>query len=123
MAEVARGRLVDPSRSPERGERVEELARVRHLVVEQILSGELDGAKAYLQDQDEFVVVLAGSAVLEVQGQQLELAVGDWLLLPGGTPHQLLRTQRGTSWLAVHLHDGADVTGAATDSSAGPAGS
>ena len=42
-----------------------------------------------------------GGAVLEVDGVQHVLARDDWWWLPAGTPHALLRTERGTSWLVV----------------------
>ncbi len=100
---VLRGRLHDPSSAPADGERVEPLVRVRNLAVEQILSGRLPAPVDYRQDQDEWVVVLSGSAVLDVDGERLELGPGDWVLLESGTPHRLESTERETSWLAVHL--------------------
>ena len=80
---------------------MEELARVNGAVVEQILSGRLTVPVDYLQDVDEWVVVLAGRAVLEVDGVRLELATGDWVMLPALTPHRLLETDPGTSWVTV----------------------
>lgn len=80
------------------------------MVVEQIVSGEVEAAVDYLQDHDEFVVVLAGAALLEVDGEHLDLGAGDWLLLPRGTPHRLVTTEPGTNWLAVHLHSGGGET-------------
>jgi cupin 2 domain-containing protein len=100
---VTRGRLADRAAAPARGERTDELVRHGNLVVEQILSGTLDGPADYVQEQDEWVVVVAGGAVLEVGGERLELAARDWVLLPAGTPHRLVSTEPGTEWLAVHL--------------------
>jgi len=102
---VIRGRLLDASLAPAHGEREDELARVRNLVVRQILSGALDAPVDYRQDEDEWVVVLGGGAVLEVDGEQLDLRPGDWVLLPAGTPHRLVRTEPDTNWLAVHVGD------------------
>ncbi len=70
-------------------------------VVEQILSGELDAPADYLQDHDEWVVVLSGGATLIVEGTTIDLSAGEWLLLPRGVPHRLESTVPGTSWLAV----------------------
>lgn len=106
-ATVARGRLADPSEAPEWGERTDEVVRHRNLVVEQILSGTLEGPADYVQEQDEWVAVLAGAAVLEVGGERLDLGPRDWLFLPAGTPHRLVSTEPGTEWLAVHLWPGA----------------
>lgn len=100
---VVRGRLREASAAPSRGEHADEIVSVRNLVVEQILSGEVEPVD-YIQDQDEWVVVLDGAAVLEVDGEQHDLARGDWMLLPAGTPHRLVSTRPGTNWLAVHLH-------------------
>lgn len=101
---MIRGRLLNESAAPSNGERIEELLQLRNLSVRQILSGRLDAPIDYCQDDDEWVVVLAGSAVLEVGGERVDLGVGDWILLPAGTPHRLVRTDPGTNWLAVHLY-------------------
>ncbi len=87
------------------------MAVVSGVVVEHILSGELEAPAGYLQDHDEWVVVLAGGASLTVDGNSIHLSAGEWLLLPRGTPHQLESTMPGTSWLAVRgaVHDGPDV--------------
>jgi cupin 2 domain-containing protein len=75
-----------------------------NVVVEQILSGPGVAAEDYLQDQDEWITLLAGAAVLEVGGERVELGPGDWVLLPGGVPHRLIEVESGTNWLAVHAH-------------------
>lgn len=76
---------------------------MRNVVVEQILSGELAGPVDFQQEHDEWVVVLAGVAVLEIDGEPVDLRPGDWVLLPAGTAHRLVRTEPGTNWLAVHV--------------------
>jgi cupin 2 domain-containing protein len=68
----------------------------------QVLSGELDGPVDYLQDHDEWALVVSGSASLLVGSELLELGSGDWAWLPAGTPHRLVRTEPGTSWVTVH---------------------
>jgi len=97
----SRGRLDPPDRAPAAGETVRALARVGAVRVEQILSGHLAAPVDYLQDADEWVVVLAGRAALDVAGERVDLTAGDWVHLPAGTPHRLLETQPGTSWLTV----------------------
>ena len=73
------------------------------MLVQQILSGRNDEPTDYVQDDDEWVVVLDGAAVLEVGGERLELGPGEWVFLPAGVPHSVVRTERGTNWLAVHV--------------------
>ncbi len=98
---MTHGRLAAPDLAPARGETTIPVATAAGFTVEQILSGRLDGTQAYAQDHDEWVVVHAGTAVLEVGGVEHHLSAGDWWLLPAGTPHRLLRTEPATSWIAV----------------------
>jgi uncharacterized cupin superfamily protein len=95
------GRLGGSGDAPSEGETTTVLARCRGFAVEQILSGRLPAPQAYVQDRDEWVVVLAGRATLVVDGIEHELTAGDWWSLAAGTPHTLVRTEPGTSWLAV----------------------
>jgi quercetin dioxygenase-like cupin family protein len=98
---AARGRLAAGDAAPADGETTVELARGAGFAVKQILSGLLDAPQPYEQDHDEWVVVLEGAAVLEVDGVAHDLSAGDWWLLPAGTPHRLVFTEPGTNWLAV----------------------
>jgi cupin 2 domain-containing protein len=95
------GRLAGGDTAPTEGEETVVLASAAGFTVEQILSGRLAEPQGYEQDHDEWVVVLAGAAVLEVDGVGHDLGAGDWWLLPAGTPHRLVHTEPGTSWLAV----------------------
>ena len=99
---VVRGRLNAAVDAPAVGERAEEIARLGGVVVEQILSGTLSGPVDFDQDHDEWVIVLAGDAVLEVAGERMALGAADWVLLPARTPHRLVETSPGTNWLALH---------------------
>ena len=103
MAEVVRGRLPDGASAPEVGEDVVVLVADDRVVIEHIASGRTPEPVAFDQMHDEWVVVLEGAADLELDGQVLALVAGDWLLVPGSTPHRLLRTEPGTRWLAVHV--------------------
>ena len=64
----------------------------------------------YGQDQDEWVVVLEGSAGLEFEDDHdvLEMRRGDWVLIPAHVRHRVAWTARGepTVWLAVHFDGG-----------------
>jgi len=98
-----RGRLEPGSAAPAEGERFTPLAELPGATVEQILSGVLPEPVSFEQAHDEWVVVLEGGARMLVDGDELELGPGEWLLLPAGCPHTVLETRPGTSWLAVHL--------------------
>ncbi len=58
----------------------------------------------YDQDEHEWVLLLSGSAALEIEGEGLrELASGDFLFLPAHRRHRVTWTaaDRETVWLAV----------------------
>jgi cupin 2 domain-containing protein len=103
------GRLAGPADAPPTGERFELLVDQHGVIVEQILSAASDEPSSFLQPHDEWVVILAGSATLDVGGHRHELEAGDWVLIPGGIPHTVERTASGTSWLAVHLPQPSDA--------------
>lgn len=76
--------------------------------IERIVSGgQVTPADApHRQDQDEWVVLLAGSAAIRCEGgEEAVLVPGDHLLIPAGTQHWVTRTDADvpTVWLAVHL--------------------
>lgn len=95
------GHLLDAAAAPTTGETEVELARMGATLVQQIVSGQVDTPAWYLQDVDEWVVVLEGSATLEVAGRTFALTGGDWVLLPAGEPHVLAEVAPGTRWLCV----------------------
>jgi mannose-6-phosphate isomerase-like protein (cupin superfamily) len=109
VTEVRRGRLDDPAAAPAVGERHEVLAHLGHTRIEQILSGELEDPQRFVGDDDEWVVVLAGTARLELGGVSRALEAGDWVLIPAGSPHVLHETAPGTLWLAVHAPPSGDA--------------
>jgi len=58
----------------------------------------------YDQDEDEWVVVLKGSAALEFERDEtLELGEGDYLAIPAHVRHRVRETSDETVWLAIHI--------------------
>ena len=73
----------------------------------------------YDQPEDEFVLLLAGSATLRFEAaggegpdEVVDLSPGDWLRIPAGRRHRVERTDPAgeTVWLALHFR--ADAAGA-----------
>jgi len=57
----------------------------------------------YDQADDEWVIVLRGSATLEFEGGEfIEMNTGDYLEIPRHVKHRVARTGEETIWLAVH---------------------
>src|SRR3954464_13763821 len=86
--DVRRGSLHAPP--PEHGERFDELVRIGGVTIELIVSGPDVPSTRYVQDHDEWVVVIDGAARLTVGGTPVELHAGDWVLLPAHVPHEVL---------------------------------
>jgi cupin 2 domain-containing protein len=61
----------------------------------------------YDQTRDEFVLLVAGAAMLHIEGETEDraLAEGDWILLPAHCRHRVTWTRAAppTVWLAIHL--------------------
>jgi glyoxylase I family protein len=101
-AHVTRGNLFATDTPPE-GERFDALVRLRHTTIERIVSSARPGLDMYDQAQDEWVLLVRGTATLEVAGRSIELVAGDYVELLARTPHRVLATSAGALWLAVHV--------------------
>jgi cupin 2 domain-containing protein len=93
-----------PSVLPE--ELVEVLASAPGVRIERIVSRGQVSAPGfwYDQDQDEFVLLVAGGARLELEGAgERKLGPGDWLDIPAHVRHRVAWTEPDavTVWLAV----------------------
>ena len=76
--------------------------------VERIVStGQATSADApYIQPHDEWVLLLAGSAGLRLDGEaELRLGAGDAVFIPANRPHWVTWTapDQPTVWLAIHF--------------------
>jgi cupin 2 domain-containing protein len=98
------GNIFTDSEAPLKGERFKTILSHRNLVIERIVSSTTITPREYLQDQDEWVLLLQGEAVIKVAGETVSLKIGDYLFLPAGVPHTVDRTSEGAMWLAVHLY-------------------
>lgn len=92
-----------PEQLPE--ELTEVLAESSNVRIERIVS---DGHASpedfwYDQDQNEWVLVVSGSAVLEFEGKTLEMKPGDHVLIPAHQKHRVasISETEKTIWLAV----------------------
>jgi cupin 2 domain-containing protein len=89
--------------APREGERFDTLLHCRNLRIERIISSSRLAPHAYVQPQDEWVMLVRGQARLQVEGRLVLLNEGDYLFLAAGTPHAVESASDGAIWLAVHL--------------------
>jgi len=92
-----------PKELPE--ELVEVIAEGSNVRIERIVS---DGHASpdgfwYDQDQNEWVLLLSGSAALEFEGRTVDMKAGDHMLIPARRKHRVVSTSDNgkTIWLAV----------------------
>ena len=101
---LSKANLYDDSAAPASGERFESLLQCRNVVVERIISSAQALPSEFVQTQDEWVLLVRGTATLDVDGTAVQLGAGDHLFLPAGTPHTVRQVSEGALWLAVHVY-------------------
>ncbi len=94
--------------SAKQGEVFTEVLAQPGVRVERIVSGgqATPADKPFVQDADEWVLLLAGSAAIRLEGYaEVALKPGDHLTVPAGVRHWVTRTDAEvpTVWLAIHL--------------------
>ncbi|MBV8189333.1 MAG: cupin domain-containing protein [Alphaproteobacteria bacterium] len=108
MSAVLSGNLFDkpPPRSAQ--ELLEVLVERKGVRIERVVSTGQASPAGFWYDQpdDEFVLLLAGSAVLRFAegNRQVVMQPGDWIEIPAHVRHRVEQTdaERPTVWLAVH---------------------
>jgi len=88
---------------PKEGEIFTSLFEHKNIIINRIVSSDTLKPEKYLQEEDEWLVLLEGEALLLVEQKEVSLFKGDTLFIPSHTKHQVLRTVHGTVWLTVHI--------------------
>ena len=89
---------------PDRDESFDTLLEHKNIKVVRIVSSDNIDDKEYCQVEDEWVVILEGSATIEMNDKKISLKKGDYIFIPSETKHKILSTKKGTLWLALHIH-------------------
>lgn len=98
------GKFFQNLNRPKVGERFDVLLQHGNVVIERIVSSSQIEPKEYIQEQDEWVLLLDGYASLDVDGEVVELEKGDYLFIPAKTPHTVKKLTDDALWLAIHIH-------------------
>ena len=88
---------------PKIGEDFTTLFENKKIKIVRIVSSETIENKQYIQDEDEFVIVLEGNAKLKIDGCTKCISKGEYIYIPAKTPHEVIETKNDTLWLAVHF--------------------
>lgn len=87
-------------------EHIHQLLATDALRIEQIVSHGHPSPSGFWYDQPdpEWVVLLQGAATLAIEGQEnVNLAAGDYLLIPSHQRHRVESVSADALWLAVHF--------------------
>lgn len=78
-----------------------QLFQNRSCRIEAIRSSLTAPGELYDQEEDEWVVLIEGEAILEIEGVAHPLRRGDYCFIPKRTRHRVLFTSDNALWLGV----------------------
>ncbi len=90
--------------TPKSGETLTTLLSHKNVKINHIVSSDTLDKKEYVQEEDEWLVVIEGEAALLIENKTRRLLKGDTFFIPARTAHQIVHTQKGTVWLTVHIY-------------------
>lgn len=82
-----------------------ELLKHKNVKINKIISPPNFQSEEFCQDDDEFVFLAQGEAVLQIESDLHTLKTGEHLFIKRGQKHKILSTspECETIWLAVHI--------------------
>lgn len=83
---------------------IEELFNGDDIRVERIFSNGSD-TDWFMQNEDEFVYILEGNAILEYEDSEKFLIKGDFEYIPKNLKHRVKATSKNCTWLCVFKSD------------------
>jgi len=89
--------------TPKKGETFTTLLEHKNIKINRIVSSSYVEPIEYLQEEDEWLLLLEGEATLLIVDEEKKLTKGETLFIPAKTPHTVLNTSSGTVWLTVHI--------------------
>jgi len=78
-------------------------SRKKNVEIKRVISNTLKTSQTFVEERDEWVVVLKGCAKLEINGIVHKLKSGDSLFIAANTKHTLLKTKKVVVWLSVYI--------------------
>jgi cupin 2 domain-containing protein len=91
-------------KTPQNGETLTTLLSHKNVKINHIVSSDILEKIKYVQEEDEWLVLLEGEATLLIDKEETHLQKGDTLFIAAKTPHEILNTKKGTVWLTVHIY-------------------
>jgi len=89
--------------TPTSGETFTTLLEHKNIKINRIISSSEVEPVEYIQEEDEWLVLLEGEATLRIKNEEKILVKGETLFIPAKVPHTVLKTNNGTVWLTVYI--------------------
>lgn len=89
--------------TPQTNENFTTLLEHKNIKINRVVSSDNVEPIEYIQEEDEWLVLLEGEATLRIENEEKKLSKGDTLFIPAKVPHTVLKTKAGTIWLTVHI--------------------
>lgn len=89
--------------APREGESFDTLLSEKNITIKRIISSSKIDKEVMIQNEDEWFIVISGSASVMIGDKKIDLEAGDYCFVEKNRPHSLCAVEEGTIWLAVHI--------------------
>lgn len=90
--------------TPREGEEaITKLLQHKNVTINRIASNRLSDGSWYDQEEDEWLILLKGEALLILENEEVLLKAGDTLFIPAQQLHKVVSTSTDALWLTVHI--------------------
>ncbi len=80
-----------------------ELLQHKNVTINRVCSNSLENGSWYDQNEDEWLVLIRGAAILLIDDEEKALKSGDTLFIPAHELHRVISTSDNALWLTVHI--------------------
>ncbi len=95
--------IYDYTQPKEGDELLSELLSSEKVTINRIVSNQLENGGWYEQEEDEWLILLEGEAILEMDTEEINLKKGDTLFIEAMTLHRVKKTSANALWLTIHI--------------------
>lgn len=97
--------ILDNIDIPLQDENFKTLLEHKNIKIIRIVSSDNVEPIEYIQDEDEWILLLEGKSTMILESKEIKLSKGDTLFIPAQTKHKITYTKNGTVWLAIHIQN------------------
>jgi len=89
--------------TPNSGETFTTLLEHKNIKINRIVSSADIEPIEYIQEDDEWLLLIEGEATLLIADKEKVLTKGETLFIPAKIPHTVLKISNHTVWITVHI--------------------